>query len=101
MDPEGLDQELAGAFGGTPSERRVVVRQALDLAEAGRWSETHGDEPLTPERIVTELGQAPDVDGLADRWNWWIGSLEVAHGDFERFAVRRWRRSEGEGPPRE
>jgi hypothetical protein len=91
MDRDALDRRLAETFGGEPAERRVVVRQALDLADARRWAETHDDEPLTADQVVDELEQAPSGQGLADRWNWWIGSLEVAFGDFERFAVRRWR----------
>ena len=90
MDPDALDRQLAEAFGSGAAERRVVVRQAVDLVDAGRWAETHDDEALTPERIVSELEQAPRDAGLADRWNWWLGALEVAHGGFERFSVRRW-----------
>lgn len=91
MDRDALDGALAEAFGGEPAERRVVVRQALDLADAGRWSATHEGEPLTVERVVAELEQAPSGESVADRWNWWIGSLEIAYGGFERFAIRRWR----------
>ncbi len=81
----------APSGGGEPGERRVVVRQALDLADAGRWAETHDGERLTVDRVVGELEQAPSGEGLADRWNWWIGALELAHGGFEPFAVRSWR----------
>lgn len=91
MDRDELDRRLDRAFDASAAERRVVVRQALDLADAGSWAETHDGEPLTPQQVVTELEQAPEDDGLADRWNWWIGSLELAYGGFERFAVRRWR----------
>ena len=91
MDRDALDRALAEAYGGEPAERRVVVRQALDLADAGRWAETHDGAALSVDRVVTELEGAPSGEGLADRWNWWIGSLEVAYGDFERFAVRRWK----------
>jgi elongation factor P--beta-lysine ligase len=45
---------------------------------------------LTADRIVEELEQAPEDEGVAERWNWWIGSLELADGDYERFAIRRW-----------
>lgn len=91
MDRDALDRRLADAFDGEPAERRVVVRQALDLADTGRWAETHDGVSLTVDRVVAELEQAPSSESLADRWNWWIGSLEVAFGEFERFAVRRWR----------
>lgn len=90
MDPEELSRRLADTYRGEPAERRVVVRQAMDLVDAGRWVETHDGEALTVDRLLAELEQAPDGDGLADRWNWWIGALEIAHGGFERFAVRRW-----------
>lgn len=90
MDRDVLADRLADAFEASPAELRVVVRQAVDLADAGRWAQTHDGETLTAERVVAELEQAPEGDGLADRWNWWLGSLEVAHGGFERFSVRRW-----------
>ena len=91
MDRDALDDALAHAFEAGLAERRVVVRQAVDLADSGRWAGTHDGVPLTAEVVVAELEQAPEGEGLADRWNWWIGSLEVAHGGFERFAVRRWK----------
>lgn len=94
MDRDALDRSLAEAFDGEPAERRVVVRQAMDLVDAERWAETHDGTALTVDRIVAELDQAPDGDGLAERWNWWIGSLELAHGEFERFGVRRWQSEE-------
>lgn len=110
MDHDSLSRRLDEMFDAEPGERRAVVRQALDLADAGRWAETHDGEPLTAARVVDELKQAPSDshrssdearersvkspasgEGLADRWNWWIGALELAHGGFERFAVRSWR----------
>jgi hypothetical protein len=90
MNRDALDQSLAQSFGGEPAERRVVVRQALDLIDASRWAETHTGAPLTADRIVEELEQSPDDEGYVERWNWWIGSLELADGDYERFAIRQW-----------
>lgn len=90
MDGETLAEQLDAAFDAPLAERRVVVRQAVDLADAGRWADTHDGERLTAEQIVRVLGSAPSGDGLADRWNWWMGSLEVAYGEFERFSVRGW-----------
>jgi len=91
MDPEVLDRALLAAFDGPRGERRVVVREALDLADAGRWSDTHDGHALTPDVIVHELAEAPAGESLADRWNWWMGSLEIAFGGFEPFVVRAWR----------
>lgn len=90
MDREALDRSLDAAFDGEPAERRVVVRQALDLADASRWAKTHDGVTLTVDRLIAELRQAPADDDLAERWNWWIGALELAYGGFEQFAVRRW-----------
>jgi len=27
-----------------------------------------------------------------ERWNWWIGSLEVAYGGYGRFGIQRYRK---------
>ena len=89
MHPDRLDNRLAAAFDADPAERRVVVRAAVDLRDAGRYRETH-DGGLTVDLIVSTLGEAPDDHGLVERWNWWMGALEVAHGGFEAFAIRRW-----------
>lgn len=85
MDRERLDTAL-DLFDPTPGERRVVIRQAIDLDDSGRF-EDDMDTELTAEVIVDNLQDAPD-DRLADRWNWWIGSLTVAYGGYERFQVR-------------
>lgn len=90
MDGDELHRRLDRAFDAPRGERRVVVRQALDLAAAGRWAETHEGDALTAEYVVDQLDLAPEGEGLADRWNWWIGSLELAYGGFEPFAIRRW-----------
>jgi hypothetical protein len=39
--------------------------------------------------VVEHLADASE-GGPADRWNWWLGSLEVAYGDYREFQVRRW-----------
>jgi len=82
---------LRQAYGGTPGERRAVARAATDLAAAGIHNRDRGDE-LTPELLLEELADAPDTaEGPADRWNWWIGALTIAHGDeYRRFRVERW-----------
>lgn len=90
MHRDALDDALTEAYEAAPAERRVVVRQAIDLADSGRWAATHDGTALSIDRIAHELDQAPEGEGLADRWNWWIGSLEVAFGGFGRFAIERW-----------
>lgn len=75
-------------FGGSDAERQAVARHARDLADDGRFGRDDGS-PLTVDRIVSELADAPD-GGPADRWNWWLGSLEVAYGGYAEFQIRRW-----------
>ena len=87
LDPEALVAAL-DRFGGTEPERRTVARQAVDLADTGRYPRDTG-RALTPDLIVDELADAPD-GSPADRWNWWIGVLAVAYGGYEEFAVRRY-----------
>ncbi|RRJ28417.1 hypothetical protein [Halocatena pleomorpha] len=85
MDRERLDTAL-DVFDSTPDERRVVIRQAIDLYDSDRFEKDAGTE-LTADVIVDNLQDAPD-DRLADRWNWWIGALTIAYGGYERFQVR-------------
>lgn len=85
MDRDRLDTAL-DAFDPTPGERRVVVRQAIDLDDSGQF-EADMETELTTDVIVRNLRDAPD-DRLADRWNWWMGSLTIAYGGYERFQVR-------------
>lgn len=89
MNRELLELRLEKVFGGTQSERRVVVRQAGDLHDSGRYRSDH-DAELTVDDVVANLADAPDDHGLVDRWNWWIGALDIAHGGYERFLIRRW-----------
>ena len=70
------------------NERRVVARQAGDLADSGAYDADAG-VALTPQAIVSNLAEAPDDHGLVERWNWWMGALDLAHGGYERFRVRR------------
>jgi len=69
--------------------RRVVARQAGDLADSGVYDADAG-LALTPQAIVENLADAPDDHALVERWNWWMGALDLAHGGYERFRVRRW-----------
>ena len=89
MNREVLEIRLEKVFGGTADERRVVVRQAVDLHDSGRYSETHDGE-LTVDVVVGNLADAPDDLGLIERWNWWIGALDLAHGEYDQFRVYRW-----------
>lgn len=80
---------LRGAFDATEGQRRAVVRAAGDLADSKRYQTDIGAE-LTPELVIHELQDAPDDHDLVERWNWWIGSLEIAYGGYEQFRVVRW-----------
>lgn len=86
MDTRDLLAALE-TFDGTEAERRVVARQATDLADSGKLAADRG-ESLTVERIVEDLSDAPDEHELIERWNWWLGSLQTAYGGYERFTVR-------------
>lgn len=83
-----LDRALAEAFDGSEAERRVVVRQALDLAASGKAERDRGTE-LTVGEVVAQLNDAPD-GSVASRWNWWLGALEVAYGGYREFQVQRY-----------
>lgn len=89
MNRELLDIRLRKAFDPGPDERRVVVRQAGDLHDSGRYAETH-DRELSAETVVANLRDAPEEYGLIERWNWWIGALDLAHEEYEQFLIRRW-----------
>lgn len=90
MDRDELARALEAQFPVGAGERRAVVRQAGDLADSGHYERDVG-APLTPEAVVRNLKDAPD-GGLASRWNWWMGSLELAYGGYAAFQVRRFRR---------
>ena len=86
---ERFEQRLADAFGGNAGARRVVARQARDLADSGQFRADMGRE-LTASAVVENLGDAPDDLSLPERWNWWVGALELAYGGYDRFRVVRW-----------
>ncbi|SDN02131.1 hypothetical protein SAMN04487949_3195 [Halogranum gelatinilyticum] len=88
MDPEELETALEAAFGGTAAERRVVARQARDLADSGTHEADRG-RPLTVEEIVENLADAPEGTSLPSRWNWWLGALDVAYGGYREFQIER------------
>lgn len=87
MDRRRLERELADTFGGTPAARRAVSRAATDLTDSERPSRDRGHTLTVPE-VIANLEDAPDGLSVADRWNWWIGALDVAYGGYDYFAVR-------------
>jgi len=84
---QDLLAKLAAAFDSSERTRRAVARQAGDLADSGRLEEDM-DVELTAETVVANLEDAPDGYSLVQRWNWWIGSLELSFGGYQRFSVR-------------
>ena len=90
LDPGRLELRLRREFGGGREECRVVVRQAVDLADSGQYEADVGTA-LSNDVVIEELSDAPDGTP-ANRWNWWIGSLELAFGGYAQFGVRRYRR---------
>lgn len=87
MDRERLVEQLETEFCGNEAARRAVSRQARDMADSGRIEEELGYE-LTADAVVEQLADAPAEYGLVERWNWWVGSLELSHGNYQRFRVR-------------
>jgi hypothetical protein len=85
MDREELQARLATEFGEVGL--RTVSRQARDLAASGRVAEDLGFE-VTVETVVSNLQDAPDDHTLVERWNWWVGALDLSHGGYLRFRVR-------------
>lgn len=86
MDRQELEQALRVAFE-THEGATVVARQAGDLADSGQF-EADFDGELTAELVVENLEDAPAEYPLAQRWNWWLGALDLSHGGYERFSVR-------------
>lgn len=91
MDEATLRRRLE-RFGGDETERRAVARAARDLADDGRFAADEG-YPLTASVVAAELADRRE-GGPAERWNWWLGALAVAHGPagdrYLAFRVRRW-----------
>ncbi len=87
MDTTRLEHTLNREFGGTNAELRVVTRQARDLVDSGQPTADRGHE-LTISELVGHLQDAPTGSTLIERWNWWMGALDVAYGGYERFSVR-------------
>ena len=87
VDRERLEDALQEQFGGDDATVRAISRQARDLADSG-LVEADFDYAVTVETVVDDLADAPDSHSLVERWNWWIGSLNLATGGYRRFRVR-------------
>lgn len=88
VNREELVRNLNTEFDGSERALRAVSRQARDLADWGRIEEDAGYQP-TPDDVVAHLQDAPDAQTLVERWNWWVGSLELAYGEeYRQFRVR-------------
>ena len=86
MDRQELEAALRRAFD-AGADAAVVARQAGDVADAGRF-ETDFDAELTVDDVVSNLRDAPAEYTLVERWNWWLGALDLSHGGYGRFSVR-------------
>ena len=87
MDRGALEERLGAEFDASEGGPRAVSRQARDLADAGLVEADLG-HPLTVETVVEDLADAPDGYTAAERWNWWLGALDLSHGGYLRFQVR-------------
>jgi hypothetical protein len=87
MDRQELEATLSEAFGDDPAIS-IVARQASDLADSGHFDANFGGT-VTVETVVDNLRDAPDSYTLAERWNWWLGALDLSHGGYTRFSVRQ------------
>lgn len=87
MDRQELTQTLCESFDADADFASVVARQAGDMADGDRFADDF-DAELTVETIVENLRDAPAEYTLAERWNWWLGALDLSHGGYARFSVR-------------
>jgi hypothetical protein len=87
VDRERLERELRARYDADEGVCRVVSRQARDLADSGQF-EADIDAEITVEVVLDNLADAPEDNTLIERWNWWLGALELSHGGYERFRVR-------------
>jgi len=86
VDRQELERVLRETFDDAGAAG-VVARQAGDIADGGKFDADFGGE-LTVETVVENLRDAPDDHSLAERWNWWLGALDLSHGGYARFSVR-------------
>ncbi|CCQ33749.1 hypothetical protein HLRTI_002732 [Halorhabdus tiamatea SARL4B] len=87
MDRTQLESQLIEAFDAEPAAARIVARQASDLADSAQYADDF-EGPLTVEIVLDNLDDAPAESDLIERWNWWLGALELSHGGYQRFRVR-------------
>ena len=87
VDPTRLDDALRAEFESSAADRRIVVRQATDLAASGTPEADRG-VALRVDDVIEQLRDAPDGSDLVDRWNWWLGALDLAYGGYRAFTVR-------------
>lgn len=86
MRRDVLRTRLADEFDGAEREFAAVARAAGDLADSGRYERSTG-VALDGDEVVAHLADAPD-GSVAERWNWWLGSLDIAFGGYTEFLVR-------------
>ena len=86
MDRQELERALREAFD-ADELAPVVARQAGDMAEGEQFAADF-DAALTVDTIIENLRDAPAEYTLAQRWNWWLGALDISHGGYARFSVR-------------
>lgn len=86
VDRARLERELRAEYGDQRASR-VVARQARDLADSEQLQADLGVE-LTVETVLSNLADAPEEYALSERWNWWMGALDVSHGGYLQFTVR-------------
>ena len=87
VDRSNLATVLAEHFDAGETTARIVARQAGDLHDSRQLADDL-EMRVTAESVLTHLEDAPDDYTLIERWNWWLGALELSHGGYERFKVR-------------
>ncbi|MFB6200621.1 MAG: hypothetical protein ABEI98_01275 [Halorhabdus sp.] len=88
MDRQRLTERLTERFDADPARARVVARAAGDLADSGRYAADF-QTSLTIDVVLANLRDAPDDSTVDERWNWWMGALELSHGGYSQFDVRQ------------
>jgi len=87
VDRQQLTQTLCETFDADADFASVVARQAGDMADGGQFAADF-DAELSVDTVVENLRDAPAEHTLVERWNWWLGALDISHGGYARFSVR-------------